>query len=239
MDGILAIMLRGALLGLAAFFAACMLYAAAVSRRRGRSIPLSGSSGGTVRPVPLRLPGLYAAASVLVMTGASYGCRQPAAEAFLTAELAVLLAASMADMMWRIIPNGCCLALAAVRLLFLCSAPLTGAAPDLKANLLASSAGALAGFALFFLGGTMTGGKVGMGDVKLAAASGFVLGTGGLLTAVALMGVLTLPMAFLQPGVPVRERLRRMVPLGPPLSLAVMLVLTAGFTPLARVLPRL
>ena len=113
---------------------------------------------------------------------------------------------------------------------------LHGVEPEIWFNLRGCAMGMLLCFAVFFGGTLITGGKVGMGDVKLAMAIGFMLGWQRVLIAIALAGLLLIPFVFTQPGMNMKERLRQIVPFGPPFSLAAMLVLVAGFTPLARFL---
>ena len=108
--------------------------------------------------------------------------------------------------------------------------------PEIWFNLRDYTLGMLLCFAVFFGGTVITGGKVGMGDVKLSMAIGLMLGWKRVLIAIALSGLLMIPFVFTQPGLNMKERFRQMVPFGPPFSLAAMIVLVAGFTPLARFL---
>ena len=118
----------------------------------------------------------------------------------------------------------------------MCAPYLHGVEPEIWLNLREYALGMLLCFAVFFGGTMITGGKVGMGDVKLSMAIGFMLGWRKALIAIAISGLLMIPFVFTRPGMNIKERFKLMVPFGPPFSLAAMLVLAAGFTPLARFL---
>jgi len=78
-------------------------------------------------------------------------------------------------------------------------------------------------FVIFFLP-SLFGKQVGAGDVKLAAAMGFALGLTGSLYAIACMGALVLLYTFLDNRLPLAERLKTMIPMGPFLALGLVAV---------------
>jgi len=78
-------------------------------------------------------------------------------------------------------------------------------------------------FVIFFLP-SLFGKQVGAGDVKLAAAMGFALGLTGSLYAIACMGALVLLYTFLDNRLPLAERLKSMIPMGPFLALGLVVV---------------
>ena len=79
-------------------------------------------------------------------------------------------------------------------------------------------------FVIFFLP-SLFGKAVGAGDVKLASAMGFALGLVGSLYAVVCMGALVLLYALIDSRVPLPQRLKTMIPMGPFLALALIVVL--------------
>ena len=223
----------GAITGAAAFYLADFLQALAVKRRAGTQITWSDSCGEIIEPKPTRRPWLYMTiafvlmASVLVCHGASI----QAAYVFL--ELALFLTVAITDIKYRLIPNGVVLGILLVHTTWLFAPYLYGVIPALRLNIRNDAMGMLLCFLAFFGGTVMTGGRVGMGDVKLAMAVGFMLGWQKALLTIALSGVLMIPFVFTQPGMNLKVRFKQMIPFGPPFSLAAMLVLTASFTPLA------
>ena len=148
--------------------------------------------------------------------------------------LVLFLAISVIDIKYRLIPNCLVLGVLIVQSAWMFVPFLHGIVPEIWLNLRDSALGMLLCFLVFFGGTMITGGKVGMGDVKLSMAIGFMLGWKRAMIAIALSGLLMIPIVFTRPGMNMKERLRQMVPFGPPFSLAAMLVLVAGFTPLAR-----
>lgn len=132
----------------------------------------------------------------------------------------ILVAAACAfyiDAIHRIIPNELVLAILALTAVF----GLTGAIPF---QIWQSLLGLVVCFVIFFLPG-LFGKNIGAGDVKFAAAMGFALGLTGSLYAIVCMGVLVLAYMLLDHRLPLAQRLKTMIPMGPFLSLALVVVL--------------
>lgn len=117
------------------------------------------------------------------------------------------------DARYRIIPNELWLAV----LVFAVAFGVPGA---IKFQIWQSLLGFAVCFVIFFLP-SLFGKKVGAGDVKLAAATGFALGLTGSLYAIACMGALVLLYAVLDQSMPLPQRLKTMIPMGPFLALAL------------------
>ena len=134
----------------------------------------------------------------------------------LLAALAVLtigLAVAICDWMCRIIPNDTVLAVMGLKVVLVLAALLK--IPGAPPMALLSSLGGLAFcFAVFFAPGLM-GKQVGAGDVKLAAAMGFLLGFYNALFAIMIMGVVMLGYSFAQRQMPILTFLRSNIPMGP------------------------
>lgn len=116
----------------------------------------------------------------------------------------------------RIIPNELVLAILVLAACF----GLTGA---IHFQIWYSLLGLVVCFVIFFLP-SLFGKQVGAGDVKLAAAMGFALGLTGSLYAIASMGALVLLYTFLDNRLPLAERLKAMIPMGPFLALGLIAV---------------
>ncbi len=121
------------------------------------------------------------------------------------------------DAKHRIIPNELVLAI----LVFTAVFGFTGAIPF---QIWQSLIGFAACFAIFFVP-SLFGKSVGAGDVKFAAAMGFALGLTGSLYAVVGMGALVLIYTLIDSRLPLAQRLKTMIPMGPFLALALVAVL--------------
>ena len=132
----------------------------------------------------------------------------------------ILVAAACAfyiDAKHRIIPNELVLAIVALTAVF----GFTGA---IRFQIWQSLLGLAVCFAIFFIPG-LFGKSVGAGDVKLAAAMGFALGLAGSMYAIAGMGVLVLGYTLVGSRVPLSQRWKTLIPMGPFLSVALVVVL--------------
>ena len=154
----------------------------------------------------------------LAAAGAAIGWRAgPTARgAYLILLLCVAASAFYIDALHRVIPNELVLAVLALAAVF----GLTGAAPF---DIVSSLIGFAVCFVLFFIP-AVWGRKIGAGDVKFAAAVGFALGFTGSLYAIVGMGALVLLYMFLFQRVPMAEKWKTMIPMGPFLSLALVVV---------------
>ena len=130
--------------------------------------------------------------------------------------LAVSASVFLVDAKHRIIPNELVLAILVLAAVF-------GFTGTFSFRIWSSLLGLAACFALFFVP-SLVGKNVGAGDVKLAAAMGFALGLTGSLYAIVGMGVLVLAYLLLQVRVPVLERLKAVIPMGPFLAVALVVV---------------
>lgn len=120
---------------------------------------------------------------------------------------------SVIDWTHRIIPNQAVLAVLGLKLLSLLPAS-AGVAGVPAFGLLSSLAGLAGCFVLFLLPGFF-GKNVGAGDLKLAAAMGFLLGLRGALVAVLVMGLLVLGYSIVQKQMPMLRFLKTNIPMGP------------------------
>ncbi|MEA4938352.1 MAG: A24 family peptidase [Christensenella sp.] len=116
----------------------------------------------------------------------------------------------------RVIPNELVLAILVLAAVF-------GFTGTFSFQVWSSLLGLAACFVLFFVP-SLFGKNVGVGDVKLAAAMGFTLGLTGSLYAIVGMGVLVLAYLLLQVRVPMLDRLKAVIPMGPFLALALVVV---------------
>lgn len=219
--------------GLLAWLLAMQLQNLLVRHRLGQEITWSNQCGQKIEPLPTKSPWLYVIAAILLMAPVCFFFGFGIQMTYVFLMLTMFLAVSLVDIKYRLIPNLFVAGIFAIHILWLFVPFLYGVLPDIWMNLLNAAIGMLLCFAVFFGGTVLTGGKVGMGDVKLSMAIGFMLGWKSALIAIALSGLLMIPLVFTQPGMSVRMCFKQMVPFGPPFSLAAMLVLIAGFTPLA------
>ena len=130
--------------------------------------------------------------------------------------LGVCACVFLIDAKHRVIPNELVLAILLLAAVF-------GFTGTFSFQIWSSLLGLAACFALFFLP-SLFGKNIGAGDVKLAAAMGFALGLTGSLYAIVGMGVLVLAYLLLQVRVPLLERLKAVIPMGPFLALALVIV---------------
>lgn len=139
---------------------------------------------------------------------------------------------AVSDYSHMIIPNQTVLAVFGIKFLLVFLKGL-GAENLPQINIVDSLLGLVACFVVFCLPSLM-GNKVGAGDVKLAAAMGFLLGTINSLYGIVLMGLLILAYGFVQKKMPVQMFLRTNVPMGPFIAIGMM----AAFT-VPNIIPRI
>lgn len=133
--------------------------------------------------------------------------------AFSLAVLTVGITVSVSDWLCRLIPNPTVLGLFVLKLILITSSLLK--LPGAPAfSLLSSLGGMVFCFLLFSLPG-LTGKQVGAGDIKLAAALGFLLEFQGALLAVVGMGILVLGYCAMQRKMPLLMFLKTDIPMGP------------------------
>ena len=120
------------------------------------------------------------------------------------------------DAKHRVIPNELVLAI----LIFAAVFGFTGA---ITFNIWQSLLGLVVCFIIFFLP-SLFGKQVGAGDIKLASAMGFALGLVGGLYAVAAMGALVFVYVLLERDMPLVQRFKTMIPMGPFLALSLVVV---------------
>lgn len=136
---------------------------------------------------------------------------------------------SVADIHERIIPNDMVLAIILLTLVF--GVPgMLGAKGFPVFHPLRSFAGLAAGFVIFSLPSFFSG-KVGAGDIKLAAAVGFCMGIWFSLISIILMGCFVLAYTLLQKSLPAASFIKSMIPMGPFISISAVLVLTLSHLP--------
>lgn len=204
MDRIWLPMALGAALGAAAAFAVRVL-CARLLKRRGF-------------PVEMTKEHFWILLGCLIAAGAIIGWRAglTVRGAYLILLLCVAASAFYIDALHRVIPNELVLAVLGLTAVF----GLTGA---VKFNIVSSLIGFAVCFVLFFIP-AVWGRKIGAGDVKFAAAVGFALGFTGSLYAIVGMGAFVLLYMFLFQRVPMAEKWKTMIPMGPFLSLALVAV---------------
>ncbi len=127
---------------------------------------------------------------------------------------------TVTDWTYRVIPNPTVLAVIGLRIL-LWIGSLFGATTLFTPGILQSLLGFAICFILFSISG-LFGKKVGAGDVKLAAAMGFLLGAYGSLVAVVFMGMLILCYCVMQQKMSFMTLLRTNVPMGPFITLGML-----------------
>ncbi len=120
------------------------------------------------------------------------------------------------DAKHRVIPNELVLSILVLAAVF-------GFTGTITFNIWQSLLGLVVCFIIFFLP-SLFGKQVGAGDIKLASAMGFALGLVGGLYAVVGMGTLVLIYVLLDRSMPLPQRLKTMIPMGPFLALSLMVV---------------
>jgi leader peptidase (prepilin peptidase)/N-methyltransferase len=158
------------------------------------------------------LLGCMAAAGGLIAWRAGVSLRA----LYLMLVLVVAASVSYTDAKHRVIPNELVLAVIALSALF-------GFTGVISFQIWSSLIGFAACFVVFMIPCVWKG-KIGAGDVKLAAAMGFALGVSGSLYAIVCMGGLVLLYLLIGQRVPMAERLKTMIPMGPFLAAALVVV---------------
>lgn len=134
--------------------------------------------------------------------------------------LCICVCISYADTYARVIPNQTVLAILVLGLAF--GIPtLCGVENFLKFNIVQSLIGFVVCFIVFALPG-LFGKKVGAGDIKLAAATGFFLGIYYALIAVVVMGVLVIVYGIFQRKLPLLSYMKTEIPMGPFITVGLM-----------------
>ena len=134
--------------------------------------------------------------------------------------LCISAAISVIDWNNRVIPNQTILAVFAVKVISVLTGLAEGKAIDSQ-ELVQSLLGMLACFLVFSFPGIL-GKNVGAGDVKLAAAMGFLLGTYSSLLGIVIMGVMILGFSFMQNKMPVLQFVKTNIPMGPFITVGMM-----------------
>ena len=145
--------------------------------------------------------------------------------------LTVCTVLSVADCTHRLIPNPAVLAILGLKLVS--ALPALLGVPGVPAfDVRQSLLGLAVGMALFALPG-LFGKNVGAGDIKLAGAMGFFLGTWAMLLGLVVMGTTVLGYGVVQSRVPVLKFFRAYIPMGPFLAAGML----AAFAAAPYVLP--
>ena len=166
------------------------------------------------------LTGIYEVLGILSMAAiggltAAYPYNGPAPIICLVLVL-IALVASVSDLAYRIIPNDCILAALTLKIVMIVLGE-TGMSGIEKGGLASSLIGMAACF-LIFAFPAVFGKKVGAGDIKLAAAFGFLLGIGPSLSGIVIMGMLVIGYTVFQKKMPVMKFLASNIPMGPFIS---------------------
>lgn len=127
------------------------------------------------------------------------------------------------DLHHRIIPNDLMLSMIIIKIIF--SIPdILGVKGFPEVSILYSVIGLVAGFVIFAFPAVLSK-SVGAGDIKLAATVGFCLGIIGLLYAIVLMGICVLAYAMIQSRMSIKMMLHDMIPMGPFIAVAMVIVM--------------
>lgn len=138
------------------------------------------------------------------------------------AVMTVAITVLITDWLCRLIPNPTVLAVLAIKLVLIVAALLH--IPGAPAIGLLSSLGGMAFcFVAFFAPGFL-GKNVGAGDVKLAAAVGFLLGFVHSLYAIIIMGILMIVYSIAQRKMPIIAFLKTNIPMGPFIAAGMLVV---------------
>ncbi|HPE15947.1 MAG TPA: prepilin peptidase [Oscillospiraceae bacterium] len=169
-----------------------------------------------IKPPSGRGRAVSAAACALLFPLAYHAAFSPGNLAFLLLTLSLCYLATRFDLKYRIIPNEiiCCMLVCAP---LFCLMGCTGAT-------LGSSIAGFFGAGALFLLPFLFGGKVGGGDVKLAAGIGLCAGFAGAMTVLLFMGVLILLYSLVSRG-NILSAFRQFVPMGPFVTAAYVLLL--------------
>jgi len=165
---------------------------------------------------------------VFVLTavfGALIVCRMESYMEMAYVFLLMILAQAIteADIHHRVIPNGTLLAIFALKILF--GAPYLFEMEKFPKFVITDSLiGMFVSFVIFIIPAFMSK-QVGAGDIKLAATMGFVLGFAGCMTAIIIMGFMVVAYSFLQKEMPLLVVVKTMIPMGPFLAIAMIIVL--------------
>lgn len=179
--------------------------------------------------VSRRVLPLLVTAAAICGGGMGYCIREWLPLAAALAILAVGITVAICDLLCRIIPNPTVLAIFVVKLLLITMALLK--VPGAPAFGILSSLGGMVCCFLVFSAPGLLGKQVGAGDIKLAAAMGFLLGFGNALLAIALMGVLILGYCMVQRRMPLLTFLKTNIPMGPFIAAGMMLVCVLPYIP--------
>ena len=153
--------------------------------------------------------------AAMTLSGAAAGALSDQVHTLFCAMALLIIGAtvSVIDSSHRIIPNPTVLAVILLKLISgipVLSGPTSN--PPLEVG--RSLAGLAACFAIFALPG-LFGKNVGAGDIKLAAAMGFLLGIDKALLGIALMGLLVLAYTLYQNQLPFLNFIKSSIPMGP------------------------
>lgn len=189
-----------------------------------------------VRKIPKKYKALRLISNITICTLLSITQRSFTGFLFTGAIVLLLEVQLVTDFRNRIIPNEIILALLCAKLIYLLALFVKSSLiiSAIKYTALSSVLGLLSMLLLFTLQ-LLFGGKIGMGDIKLACAIGICLGLPCSLIAVALCGFLCLIFIVLQPYIDtsarlwsIGQRLKQAIPLGVVLAIAAELVLIAN-----------
>lgn len=144
--------------------------------------------------------------------------------------LTVGLAVAVADGLCRLIPNPTVLAVFAVKVLLAAAAMLH--LPDAPPVGLFSSLGGMGFCFVIFSAPGLMGKRVGAGDIKLAAAMGFLLGFGSALLAMMFMGLLMFGYSMVQRKMPLLTFLKTDIPMGPFIAAGMIMAWMLPYLPL-------
>lgn len=135
--------------------------------------------------------------------------------------LTIGIAVAVSDWLCRIIPNPTVLAIFALKLLLIAGVLLN--VPGAPSFSLLSALGGMVFCFLVFSAPGLMGKQVGAGDIKLAAAMGFLLGFSSALLAIAFMGFLMLGYCMFQQKMPLLQFLKTDIPMGPFIAAGMMI----------------
>ena len=140
---------------------------------------------------------------------------------FLLAVFTVGMAVAVSDWLCSIIPNPTVLTVLGLKIVLIAAALLH--LPSAPSFDVLSALGGMAFCFLVFSAPSLMGKRIGAGDIKLAAAMGFLLGFGDSLLAIFFMGLLMLAYCVFQRKMPLLAFLKTNIPMGPFIAAGMMI----------------
>ena len=140
------------------------------------------------------------------------------------------MAVAVSDWLCSIIPNPTVLTVLGLKIVLIAAALLH--LPSAPSFDVLSALGGMAFCFLVFSAPSLMGKRIGAGDIKLAAAMGFLLGFGDSLLAIFFMGLLMLAYCVFQRKMPLLAFLKSNITMGPFIAAGMMIACALPYLPL-------